>query len=130
MYYAVNKLKARIKRTTPTVTDQSQAKATDLNVIVKKFGVTSNIGSMNANPMFGQDTTNWPRDLREVFETARDLHRARAQLPEQLQNLTLAELVQLTDEQLQQKLTPPKEPPKEPPKDPPAPNEPSKEPSK
>lgn len=106
MYYAINKLAAKTRNSGKTETDQSQAEATDLNVIVKKFGVTGNVRALNAQPLFGQDTTEWPQDLRGVFETARKLHIKRSELPEQLRGLTMQELFSLTDRQLEERLTP------------------------
>lgn len=110
--YNSRKQAARFKNTKPSETDQSQAKATDLNVIVARFGVS--VRSINADPKFGMDLTTWPNDLRETFETAKSLKDARAQLPSQLQDLAIAELLKLTPEQILAKLKPADQPADEP----------------
>lgn len=110
--YRHNKALARTKNTKPTETDQSQAKATDLNVIVKKFGVS--VGSKDADPRFGMDLTKWPKDLRETFEVARGMREAKKQLPPQLAGLSLNELLTLTDADLAAKLKPSDQPADEP----------------
>lgn len=113
--YKRNKLLARTKTTTPTETDQSQAKATDLNVIVQKFGVS--VGSPKANPTFGMDLLYWPKDLRETFDVARSMRDARRALPPELAQMPLNQLLALTDTELAAKLKPsdkPTDAPKEP----------------
>ena len=116
-FYLRNKARAKIKTVGPTETDQSQAQATDLNVIVQKFGVT--VRSPNAEPKFGMDLTTWPQDLRETFEVATSLRDARRQLPSQLQDLAVAELLKLTPEEILARLKPadkPSDAPKDEPK--------------
>lgn len=105
MYYAQNKLVARTINNKPTKTDQSQAASTDLNLIIKQYGITGRVPAPTAEPMSG-DFTEIPDNLRDMIESARMLDAMRAKLPKQLRDRPLEELVLLTHEQLTTILTP------------------------
>lgn len=120
MYYAENKLKARTSnKGIPTRTDQSQAKDTDLNVILGKFAISGRVTGTSQGAMYG-DFTRIPRDLREMIDTARDLENQRKRLPKALRDMPVEELMALTPDKLKAILEPapePKEEPKEAPKE-------------
>lgn len=105
MYYAENKLRARIFNNEPTMTDQSQANETDINVIVKRFGISGQVPQGNAQPMYG-DFTMFPDNLRDMMHLARDLNERRAALPPQLKNMPIEQLLALTPEELTAILAP------------------------
>jgi len=83
---------------TPTMTDQSGAEDTDINVIVKRYGVYGTVPQGKTPPQFGQDFSQLPDDLRTAIETVRALDNLRSELPEGLQNLTLEDLLTYTPE--------------------------------
>lgn len=103
---------AAFHNTTPTMTDQSAAATTDLNVIVNQFlktGQSPNRG----NPRYG-DFSQLPTDLRGMIETSRSVAKLRRALPEQLKELPMEELLGLTPEKLAEMLAPkPVDPPAE-----------------
>lgn len=101
----------RTTNTQPTLTDQSQAAETDLNLIIRKFGITGAIPGTAREPMYG-DFTDLPTDLRGFLETSRELNRHKNNLPAELRDIPTEELLYMTPEQLAAKLKP--EPPKEP----------------
>lgn len=112
MSYAINRLRARTENNQPTMTDQSQAKETDINVIV------GNMLKMQAEPMhptpdMGGDYSEFPTDLRGMIEAARSMEKHRRQLPKELRNKPVAELLAMTQEQLAHILAPPEEPKQE-----------------
>lgn len=104
--YRTNKAKAVFNNTEPSLTDQSQAKDTDINVIVKRYGVHGTAPGINGEPLYG-DFTNIPTDLRTMIETSRELENYRRKLPKQLAELPIEELIALTPEKLTSILTPP-----------------------
>lgn len=100
---------ARYTSTKPTLTDQSAAQTTDLNVIVNQFlrtGQSPNKG----NPRYG-DFSGLPTDLRSMIETSRSVNNLRRNLPPQLKDLAVEKLLALTPDDLAKILAPP--PPKE-----------------
>lgn len=107
MSYAENRKRARTINTQPTLTDQAGARDTDINVIVKTFTRTGMVPGAQGTPIFGQDFTKLPMDLRGYIETARELEDIRQRLPPQLQNMDLAELMALTPTDIHTKLQPP-----------------------
>lgn len=109
--YLRNKLKARTFNNLPTETDQSQAKDTDINVIVGRFLKGGTVPGNRLQPQFGVDLTNRPLGLRDMIDTARELEAHRARLPEKLRNMPTNELLALTPEQLRDILKPPAPPP-------------------
>lgn len=113
--YKQRKDAAIYRNTEPTLTDQSSAKDTDVNVIMKTYAIHGQAPGTNKQPMHGVDFTELPNDLREFIETGRTLNEHMARLPKELRDLTAEQLFALTPEQLKDKLTPaPKEPPEEP----------------
>lgn len=110
MSYAQNKLNAVFKNTEPSATDQSQARETDINVIVSRYIGKGTVNANPAQPMY-IDTTNLPTDLRGFIEGAAQLEKARKNLPEQLRNMPTEEILTLTTDQLTNILSPPAPPP-------------------
>lgn len=108
MYYILNKLKARTLNKSPTLTDQSQARETDINVIVRRMGISGQAPRAAGEPMYG-DFTQFPQDLRDFIHTARGIETHRRKLPEALRNLSTEEILALTPDQLTTILTPPKQ---------------------
>lgn len=119
--YHDNAKRAEHTNNEPTMTDQSQGYETDINVIVGKYGIGQ--VTNGHEPGTGQyiDWTQFPRDLKEMIETARSLERHRAQLPEQLREMPINDILALTTEQLTNILKPPAPKPETPPANPPAP---------
>lgn len=109
MYYERNKAKSRTTTTKPTLTDQSQAKETDRNVIVNRFMKTGQVPPGRTG--FYADMSHLPTDLKGFLDRARSIPNLKAKLPKALESLTLNELLALTPEQLREKLTPPAPPP-------------------
>jgi len=100
----------------PTLTDQSAAQFTDLNVIVNQFLRTGDSPS-KGNPRYG-DFTNLPQDLRSMIDSSRSVNHLRRNLPPQLKDMPLEKILAFTPDQLAQILAPPpaKEEDKEKPK--------------
>jgi len=97
-----------------SLTDQSQADDTNINVILRKYGVTG-VATGRAGQAQFLDHSLLPTDLREAFETVRAAKGLRDTLPEAIRNKTIEELTTLTLEQLNTILTPPAPPPAPPP---------------
>lgn len=100
-----------------SLADQSQADETNINVILRKYGVTG-VATGVAGPPQYLDHTQLPEDLREAYDQIRSVGRLRDQLPDSLRNRPLQELNALTLEQLNEILHPPAIPPATPPGDP------------
>lgn len=99
------------RTTKPSLTDQSMAKDTDLNVIVGKFLKGHPAPGSARTPIHGADLYDFPTDLREAIEMARSLDEKRAQLPEQLRDMPMEQLMVLNRDELTRILTPPATPP-------------------
>lgn len=110
-YYKRNRLLATIDDT-PTMTDQSQAMDTDINVIVKRYGIHGQAPGTSEAAVY-QDLSEFPNNLRDIIDTARNIDEHLGALPPQLRNTTFGELLNLTEEQLTAKLTPAEQPPAE-----------------
>lgn len=110
MNHAERKAKGRTTNNEPTLTDQSMAKDTDINVIVGKFGVVGKVPGQTEPPMYG-DFTTLPNDLRGFLDRAKSLESLRQKLPVQLRDKTPEELAALTPDELKNILTPPAQPP-------------------
>lgn len=107
MNYQINKAKARIfNKGKPSLTDQSQAKDTDINVIVGRFIKTGAATAAPNAPMNG-DFSNLPRDLRGIIEESRKLQQLRHKLPKELRDKPVEELLTLSPTELTSILTPP-----------------------
>lgn len=109
--YAANKISSRTRNNgKPSLTDQSQAKDTDINIIVNRFLKTGTAPGAPVAPIHG-DFTELPQDLRAFIETSRTIHKHRNRLPEQLRNMPVDELMRLTPDALARILAPPATPP-------------------
>lgn len=98
-----NKIHAIFINTEPTLTDQSSARDTDINVIVAQFGIHGQVPQGAKPPIYG-DFTEHPESLRETIEMSRRIQDHRQRLPDALKNLSLEELLALTPETLREKL--------------------------
>lgn len=105
MSYKERKAAAIYRPTKPTKTDQSQAKDTDVNLIVKRFTVSGTAPGTSAQPMYG-DFSILPKDLREMIEQVRGIEKLRKGLPRNMQNLTLQDIVELDNQALERYLLP------------------------
>ncbi|QCQ85019.1 internal scaffolding protein [Blackfly microvirus SF02] len=104
--HARNKKLAIYRNSDPTETDQSQAEETDINVIVRKFAQHGQLPQTGNEPMFG-DFSEMPADLREMMETAKQIEELHGLLPAELKGIPMNELLQMTPQQMKDKLTPP-----------------------
>lgn len=103
MNYERNKAASRIRNSGKSMTDQSQAEATNINVIVRRF--MGQLPPPRAMPMTG-DFTNFPTDLRTAIELAKSMRQAKARLPQQLRSLSDDELLKLSADDIAAKLKP------------------------
>lgn len=103
--YYRNRGRARTENTDPSLTDQSQARDTDINVIVSKMGISGTVPGAPNKPLYG-DFTQLPGDLRSMIEHARGLDEHRSKLPKELRAMPIEELLQLTPEQLTKLIAP------------------------
>jgi len=92
----------------PTLTDQSQAGQTDINIIVTQFLKTGQ-APQGAQPIYA-DFTQLPEDLRGFIEMGRSINQLQRQLPQQLQGVPLVQLLNMTNEQIGAILKPPDNP--------------------
>lgn len=104
--WAKNKQLAVYFNTQPSATDQSQARETDINVIVGKMIRTGQGPNTNAQPIYA-DFTTLPEDLRGMIEQSRSIQARRAQLPDKLREMPIEQLLTLTADDLTNILTPP-----------------------
>jgi len=110
MNHEERRAKGRTYNNQPSLTDQSQAADTNINVILKKYGVTGVATGRAGAPQY-LDHSTIPTDLREAFETVRSASGLREKLPETLRGQTIEQLQSLTMEQLNDILHPPAPPP-------------------
>lgn len=103
--YKANKAKAIYINNTPTMTDQSQAEDTNVNVIMKKYRITGVVPGAAKAPIFA-DFTELPTSLQQLMEEAQRLPEHLNNLPDQLKGMPLDELVNLTGADLQAILRP------------------------
>lgn len=109
MSYRINKERAKFRTTKPSKTDQSAAKDTDVNVIMKQYNITGMIAGSKIQPQFGDYTQ--ARDLKGMLDLQRNLRTNHASLHAKLQELPLDELFALTEQQITDILAPPAQPP-------------------
>lgn len=89
----------------PTMTEQSEAADTDINLIVKRYGVYGTApGALNP-PQYG-DYADLPTTLAEAFELMRSVPTLKSRLPEELAALTIEDIVNLTPDALNDILKP------------------------
>jgi len=105
MIYQLTRLRARTKNTQPTLTDQSGAKDTDINIIVKQFLGTGQAPGNAQTPMHA-DFTQYPEDLRRIHRSGTQTPEHIGKLPPELKGLTLDELTHLQTRELLAKLVP------------------------
>lgn len=91
----------------PSETDQAGGDDTDINVIVKRYGVYGTVPSGMKQPQFGADYSDVPTDLRDVIESARMLEIYRGELPEALRALNVEDLITMTPQAIADILNPP-----------------------
>lgn len=111
--YLAAKKKAVFINTEPSLTEQSLANETDINVIISRFAVSGTVPGAAGEPIYA-DFTQLPTDLRGFLETAQRLDQLRSSLPPALRSKPVEELLTLTPEQLKTILTP--KPAEDPPK--------------
>jgi len=111
MSYAINRLRARTVNNMPSQTDQSQAEETDINVIIRDFMKTGQATGPAEEPMWG-DFTELPTDLRGMIEQSREIAKLRRDLPKELRDLPVEQLLTMQPTDIKAMLTPP-EPTKE-----------------
>lgn len=112
--YKTNKAKAIFRNEEPSATDQSQANDTDINVIIKRYGITGSAPGAAHEAMY-EDFSELPNDLREMIEQSRDMARLRRELPAPLQEMDLHELLSLTPDKINAILQPTNKPTDTPP---------------
>jgi len=108
--YATRKLAAGYRSAKPSLTEQSGARETDINVIISRFAVSGTVPSSRTPPMSG-DFSELPADLRGIIDMGKRLNALRDRLPPQLRSMSNEQLCTLTMEQLNTILTPPATPP-------------------
>lgn len=96
--YLLRKARLATKDETPSMADQSGAEDTDVNVIVKRYGVYGTMPQGKMQPQYGQDFSQLPDDLRSAIETVRSLDKLHNELPGGLKSLTIEELMTYTPE--------------------------------
>lgn len=113
--YKRNKAKARTVTKLPSLTDQSAANASDINVILKRQRITGTVPGPAQQPISG-DFSQLPVGLRDFIHEGRRLEQLRNRLPPQLKDMLTEELLSLSTEQLQVILAPPADKPADKPK--------------
>lgn len=108
-FYKANKERSKTVNKEPTMTDQSQAATTDINIIVNQFLRTGQAPN-GAAPIYA-DFTQLPDDLRGFIEMGRSINQHQQSLPKELQGIPLEELVTMTNAQITAILNPPATPP-------------------
>lgn len=103
--YLERRARTRTHTKTETLTDQSEARNTDINVVIGYMLKTGQPPG-EAKPIYG-DFTQLPDDLRGFIDTARSMARHRNKLPEKLRNMSVKELTALTPQQIKDILAPP-----------------------
>nr|QJB20023.1 MAG: internal scaffolding protein [Microvirus sp.] len=107
--YLIRKAQLASINKDPSKADQSGAEDTDINVIVKRYGVYGTIPQSNKTAKFGEDFSELPDDLRGMIETARSLSFHQGELPVALQVLTVEDLMTYDAKALAELLKPKQE---------------------
>jgi len=110
--YKTNRVKAKTFNNEPTMTDQSQAAETDLNIIMKQFLKTGTVPGASGEPMY-EDFTELPNDLRGMIELSRTMREQRRNLPEQIRHLPVEDLLGLTPDKWNAIMKPAEQPKEE-----------------
>lgn len=107
--------KGATRSTKPSLTEQSMANETDINIIMKNQNITGFVPGPAKPPVFG-DFSELPTDLKGFINMGRSLSVLVNRLPPELRGMKRDELLKLTPEELAKKLEKPADPPA-PPKD-------------
>lgn len=91
----------------PSETDQTGADDTDINVIVKRYGVYGTMPSGMKTPQYGNDLSEIPTDLRDIIESARMLEIYRGELPDALKAINVEDLITMDPAAIAAILNPP-----------------------
>lgn len=113
--YLKRKEAAKYRSSKPTMTDQSQAADTDVNIIMGKFGIGGTVTVTGKQPIYA-DFTGLPSNLADMIRMSRRSAELRQSLPPQLRQMPDEQLFALTRDELTNILTPP-EPPAEKPEE-------------
>lgn len=103
--YYENAKRAETYTTEPTMTDQSQAAETDINVIVGRMLPTNMVPGRPGEPIYA-DWTTVPKDLRDLINQGRSLMKHHSELPAALQEFAIEDLIQLTPQEINSILRP------------------------
>jgi len=98
-YYRRNKERAKYYETMPSLTDQSQADDTDINLIMKRAEAGQMVRGAAGEPQYG-DFSEVPQDLKTAIEKARQVKEIRAKLPPALREIPIEELLTYSREEL------------------------------
>lgn len=108
--YRINKALAVFINTEDTLTDQSQANDTDINVIVQRYGITGTAPGAPTPPQY-EDYSELPNNLKDMIEQVRDVRLLRQTLPPGLREIPVDKLLTLTPTDIENILAPPAPPP-------------------
>lgn len=108
MYYQKNRLRARTVNNDPSETDQSAAAETDLNVIVRNFIKHGEVSGASEEPLYG-DFTELPSNLRDFIELGRSINQNRWNLPKELRDIPVEQLLSLEVDEIKNLINPPKQ---------------------
>jgi len=94
MNWKERRKKYETRNTDPSLTDQSGAASTDINVIMNQFLKTGTLPGQDKEMVHG-DFTTLPNDLREAIDQSRSISKLRRGLPEPLASLPIEKLLAL-----------------------------------
>lgn len=97
--------KARTVNNEPTMTDQSAASQTDLNLILQRYAQSGTLNSHGKEPMY-MDWTEYPEDYRDFIHKTREISELRERLPQELRDIPTEQLLYITPEELHARLKP------------------------
>jgi len=92
-YYYQNRTHARTVNNEPSLTEQSMARDTDLNIIVEKFKITGRVPSAQHNPSRATSPTS--RTTSGDSSKPQKHQDCRAKLPPQLREMPIEQLLAL-----------------------------------
>lgn len=104
MGYAENKARSKILTIGTTMTDQSGAAATDINIIVAKMNQTGMMPQTSKQGFYA-DMSEIPTNLRDMLELSNSMEQNRNSLPDALRHLSTAELLDTPPQRLQEMMT-------------------------
>lgn len=103
MKYQENRKRAITNTVGSTKTDQSQAGATDINIIMRNVMIHGTAPGSAHPPIYG-DFSEIPDNLRDMIELGRSIDGHRQSLPAGLRDMTVEELISTPPDQLQQRI--------------------------